>query len=168
MNSTEATLIRPFESKDLEGFHSALDTVARERRYLTLLQAPPIEECRLFVEALLENNSPQFVALSHDKVVGWCDIKRLPFQTHAHRGGLGMGILASHRGKGIGLRLIQAAIAKAKQVGIKRIELGVHADNIPALSLYEKVGFVVEGTARDAVCIDGEYIDVINMALVDR
>jgi RimJ/RimL family protein N-acetyltransferase len=44
----------------------------------------------------------------------------------------------------------------------------VHADNARAIALYEKVGFVREGVARDAVFIDGEYRDAINMAIVDR
>jgi len=43
----------------------------------------------------------------------------------------------------------------------------VHANNPRAISLYEKVGFAREGIQRDAICIDGEYCDSINMALIN-
>jgi RimJ/RimL family protein N-acetyltransferase len=44
--------------------------------------------------------------------------------------------------------------------------LNVHADNLRAIRLYEKVGFAHEGVARDAVKIDGRYIDAVNMAII--
>ena len=49
-----------------------------------------------------------------------------------------------------------------------RIELEVFANNTAAIRLYEKVGFVWEGTMRDAVLIDGTFHDVHTMAIVDR
>ena len=44
----------------------------------------------------------------------------------------------------------------------------MHFDNARATSLYEKVGFVTEGVQRDAVKIDGQYLDTIMMAIVER
>jgi RimJ/RimL family protein N-acetyltransferase len=44
----------------------------------------------------------------------------------------------------------------------------VNADNAPAIALYERVGFVLEGTMRDALAIDGKYQDALLMALVDH
>ena len=79
-----------------------------------------------------------------------------------------MGIVPAYRGRGLGLRLIQAALAQAWAARFVRVEIDVHADNARAIALYEKVGFVREGVARDAVFIDGEYRDAINMAIVDR
>lgn len=46
------------------------------------------------------------------------------------------------------------------------VELHVHADNLRAIALYEKVGFVREGMARGAIRIDGRYIDSVLMALI--
>jgi hypothetical protein len=36
--------IKPMSEEHIEGFHRVLDTVARERKYLSLLQAPSLEE----------------------------------------------------------------------------------------------------------------------------
>ena len=159
-------LILPITSEHIEGFHKALDTVAREREYLTLLEAFPLEETRAFVLGMIAKGNPQFVALAGGDVVGWCDISRHTFPSHAHSGHLGMGIIPSYRGQGLGRRLIEATLQAARDAGIERVELSVHADNSRAIALYEKVGFVREGLARRSVRIDGRYKDAIHMAII--
>ena len=79
-----------------------------------------------------------------------------------------MGVTPSHRGHGVGRRLINAALKQARETGFVRIEFDVHADNSRAIALYDKVGFVREGIVRDAVFIDGKYRDAITMAIVYR
>ena len=41
-------------------------------------------------------------------------------------------------------------------------------DNARAIALYERVGFKREGLLRDAVLLDGRYMDMILMALINR
>src|SRR5271156_2685359 len=105
--------IVPTEPEHIESFHRALDIVARERKYLALLEAPPLTQTREFVMGFLQKGGLQFVALADGEVVGWCDIQRHGFPSRAHRGTLGMGIVPAYRGRGLGLRLIQAALAQA-------------------------------------------------------
>jgi len=167
-NDIEAVTIAPITPRDVESFHQALDIVARERKYLSFLEAPPLDQTRTFILDRIGRGDPGFVAVVRGEVVGWCDISRYDRQIHAHRGALGMGIVPDYRGRGLGLRLINAALAEARRIGIVRIELSVHSDNARATSLYEKVGFVTEGVQRDAVKIDGQYLDTIMMAIVER
>jgi putative acetyltransferase len=47
---------------------------------------------------------------------------------------------------------------------LKRVELCVFTDNQSAISLYKKMGFVVEGTKKFAAIRDGSYIDEYLMA----
>jgi L-phenylalanine/L-methionine N-acetyltransferase len=49
-------------------------------------------------------------------------------------------------------------------LGLHRIELTVYVDNAPAIHLYEKFGFVIEGTARAFALRGGEYVDAHTMA----
>ena len=149
-------------------FHQTLDAVARERKYLTLLEAPPLAQTREFVLDRIARGEPNLVAIAGDQVVGWCDIARHFFPAHAHRGSLGMGLLPAWRGQGIGRRLIDGALALAWDTGFTRVELSVHADNAPAISLYQKVGFLTEGVVRDAVRVDGDYRDAVAMAILRR
>lgn len=139
--------IEPMSPDHIEGFHLVLDTVARERKYLSLLEARPLEETRQFALSSIASGNVNLVALNGGEVIGWCDIRRHFFPSHAHRGSLGMGLLPAFRGQGLGRRLIEAAISAAREAGMIRIEFGVHADNARAIRLYETVGFVKEGLA---------------------
>jgi len=98
------------------------------------------------------------------RVVGWCDIQPMPRETQAHGGVLGMGIVESHREKGIGEALMRATLEAAREAGLTRIELTVREDNLRAKALYEKVGFVTEGVKRKAALFEGKYYDLILMS----
>ena len=152
----------------VEGYRRALDVVARERKYLTMLEAQPEPDTLHFVKSNLENGNPMMLALASDEVIGWCDIRREFFPSRAHRGTLGMGLLPEWRGRGVGRRLLEATLVQARRSGFKRIELDVHADNPRAIALYEKAGFVREGIVRDASLIDSVFRDAILMAIVER
>jgi putative acetyltransferase len=47
---------------------------------------------------------------------------------------------------------------------LRRIELTVYVDNPAAVHLYEKFGFVIEGTHRDYAFRSGAYVDAYAMA----
>ena len=164
----EMVAITPLTGAHIESFHHALDIVSRERKYLSFLEAPPLDQTRRFVVDRIERGDPGYVAVVRGEVVGWCDITRHDRPVNAHCGTLGMGIIPPYRARGLGRRLIDAAVAQARKADFVRIELFVHSDNARAIALYEKVGFVREGVQRDAVYIDGEYRDAIVMAIVER
>jgi len=48
---------------------------------------------------------------------------------------------------------------------LRKITLGVAKRNIPAVELYRRIGFEVEGNYRKHVCYHGEYLDVLRMAI---
>lgn len=52
------------------------------------------------------------------------------------------------------------------QLRLERIWLDVYAENRRAQRSYQKAGFVVEGTLRSAHFADGDFHDVIRMALL--
>jgi ribosomal protein S18 acetylase RimI-like enzyme len=148
----------------IAGIHHALDMVARERKYLVFLEAPPLEKSQEFILGNMCDGNPQFVALEEGSVVGWCDIVRKNMIVRKHCGLLGMGVLREFRGRGIGTQLIAETMAAAAISGITRIELTVYAHNESARKLYDKMGFQVEGLQKRSVLIDGNYIDSIMMA----
>jgi len=157
--------IVPIAEEHVEGFHHALDEVARERCYLGFVQAPPLASAREFVQSNVANGVPQFVALCGDQVVGWCDVSPQRREGFAHCGVLGMGVCKAFRRRGIGARLIARTLERARVRGLERVELEVFASNQAAVELYKKSGFAVEGTKRNARKLDGVYDDVVCMAL---
>jgi ribosomal protein S18 acetylase RimI-like enzyme len=157
--------ILPIAEEHIEGFHRCLDAVARERRYLALVQAPPLESAREFVLSNIAQGVLQFVAVYGGEVIGWCDITPLKWDGFAHCGRLGIGVRADWRGRGIGRRLIGATLQRASEKGLERVDLEVFASNTPAIRLYESLGFVVEGIKRRGRKLDGAYDDVVEMVL---
>jgi RimJ/RimL family protein N-acetyltransferase len=159
-----AVRIVPLLPRHVRGFHEALDSVAREGRFLAMVEAPPLAAARRFVRNGAAAGSVQFVALVEDAVVGWCDISRLAWVTQRHSGTLGMGVIAARRGRGIGRALLEAALARADEVGLTRVELRVRTDNAAAIRLYERCGFEVEGTCRRYLVHEGRAHDALIMA----
>jgi ribosomal protein S18 acetylase RimI-like enzyme len=159
--------IVPITEDHIPGFRTAVDFVAREKKYLTFLEAPPLEETTKFVLNSIKQKNPHFVVLSGGKVVGWCDVLRKTHRVvYSHCGTLGIGLLPKFRGRGIGRQLMQTTIDAAWQYGMTRIELTVREHNANAIALYKKLGFQIEGLQRNAVRIDGQYQNVYAMALV--
>jgi GNAT superfamily N-acetyltransferase len=103
-------IIRRITAADIPGYHGCLDTVARERCYLAFLEAPPIGRSERFVRDQMAQGAPMLVAESGGQIVGWCDVCRLSMPGFTHRGSLGMGVHPDFRRRGIGRRLIEAAI----------------------------------------------------------
>jgi RimJ/RimL family protein N-acetyltransferase len=157
--------ITPITVAHAVSFHACLDAVAREKRWLAQIEAPPLERIEGFVRDSVAADAAQFVALDGDVVVGWADI--FPAWAHAvaHTGSLGMGLLPAWRGQGIGRALLLACIAKATAQGITRITLQARADNTAAIRLYEAVGFQHEALVRNAMRFDGVYFDALQMGL---
>lgn len=157
--------VRDASVSDLAGCHRCLDAVAQEGRWLSRLSAPPIERYTAFVAGLWEVGAPQVVAVDRKEIVGWCDITPDASPVRAHVGRLGMGLIATHRGRGIGHRLLTLAVDRARERGLERIELSVLHDNDAARALYERLGFQIEGRRVRDWSYGGIYRDSILMAL---
>lgn len=158
--------IRPITENDIDGYHYALDVVARERKYLTFLQAPPKEQTRSFVLHNMTHSVPQYVADNQSEIIGWCDVCPKRQEIFKHCAVLGMGVLPEHRKNGVGAALIESSLGLAFQQKIVRVELSVFADNDRAIRLYKKFGFRVEGELRDDAVIDGHYKNSLVMAVI--
>lgn len=154
----------PIERRHVAGFRAVLDGVARERRYLAFLEAPPPARIRRFVLDGLRAGISQHVAVDDERVVGWCDVVPKSHDTLRHSGTLGMGVAASHRGIGVGTALLRATLEGAAARGLSRIELVVRTDNVPAIELYRRHGFELEGRLRRYVIVDGAAYDALQMA----
>ncbi|WP_237152610.1 GNAT family N-acetyltransferase [Oryzibacter oryziterrae] len=163
----ETPILRPYREEDFESLRQAVGVVSRERKYLSFLDTPPLEAARAYVQECTERGDPRYVLAHAGAVVGWCDLTRFSDrEVFRHRAVLGMGLLPGWRDKGHGLPLIEATIAAGWQVGYRRIELIVRADNLRAIALYRKVGFQEEGVSRGAFLVDGVAHDDVRMALL--
>jgi len=101
-----------------------------------------------------------------ETIVGHVDLKSDPLKSGLHWCHLGIGIEAPYRGHSLGKKFMTHAIDYArKQNGLSWIELRVFANNVPALSLYRKLGFEKAGVLPDRFRLHGQSIDDIIMVL---
>ena len=98
------------------------------------------------------------------QVVGVASLT-LGTRRRAHTGSLGMGIDEAFHGQGIGTTMMTALIDLADNwYNLRRLELEVYTTNAPAIRLYQRFGFEIEGTLRAYAWRDGAYADVYVMA----
>lgn len=100
------------------------------------------------------------LAFEGDRLIGELTLKpwgRLRAVRHVVT--LGISVGRDARRKGVGRALIEHAISWAKEHGVLRIELGVFSTNTRAIALYEKLGFVHEGTKRRLFFFRDRWID---------
>jgi L-phenylalanine/L-methionine N-acetyltransferase len=106
------------------------------------------------------------VACVESEVVGQLSLQTFPTRPRRrHVGHVGMAVRDDWQGKGAGTALMQAAVDLADRwLNLTRLELEVYTDNEPAIRLYEKFGFTIEGTLAQHSFRDGRYVDSHLMA----
>lgn len=166
MVSMSSIQFRSIHMDDIKAFHACLDAVARERKYLGFVQAPPLEATHEWLQGSIARGDIRLVAVAGARIVGWCDLEVFEREGFKHLGRLGTGVLAGYRRQGLGAALLEGVLAEARERGLERIELEVYASNGPAIALYEKYGFQHEGRKRRARKLDGEYDDILIMGLL--
>jgi RimJ/RimL family protein N-acetyltransferase len=101
-----------------------------------------------------------------NEIIGHVDLAGGRLATEAHRCVLGIGIEARWCGRGLGQRLMRAAIDfAAAQPTLDWIELYVFGNNTRAQRLYQRMGFTEVGRVPDRFRIGAAVIDDIIMVL---
>ena len=123
---------------------------------------PEVEE---FIKRI--NSDPKSVmyfAWKNDDIVGCANISGMK-RRMSHRANFAISVAKSEWGSGIGSALLEKCISFAKDNGIEIINLDTRSDNIRAISLYKKFGFIKIGRMPAFSKINGEYIDADLMYL---
>jgi RimJ/RimL family protein N-acetyltransferase len=125
--------------------------VGHERRYLRTIRRSA--------------DAAVFVAEAEEGIVGRLSIARDAHPASRHVADLGLMVAGSHRRRGVGTALLDAAVGWARVNGIRKLELHVFPHNAAAIALYEKYGFRREGYRRAHYRRENGYVDAILMAL---
>jgi RimJ/RimL family protein N-acetyltransferase len=123
---------------------------ADERRYLRAIRRYP--------------NAAVYVAEDGGEIVGRLSVARDQHPASSHVADVGLMVAASHRRRGIGTALLDAAVQWGREAGVRKLELHVFPWNSAAIALYERYGFVKEGYRRGHYRRGDEYVDAILMA----
>lgn len=126
-----------------------------------------VEQEEDYIRSLEDSNScVMFVARLDGKIVGDASFTSPTRERIRHRGELGISVVKSAWGLGIGSKLMEAVIDFARNTAqVEIIFLEVRSDNARAIRLYEKFGFEKTGVARGVLKINGQRIDCDLMSL---
>jgi putative acetyltransferase len=82
-----------------------------------------------------------------------------------HSGWILLGVREEFQARGVGARLLKTLLGAATVVfGLRRVQLTVFGDNQPAIKLYQRFGFAIEGRHAEFVRRGDSFIDGFTMA----
>jgi RimJ/RimL family protein N-acetyltransferase len=137
-------------------------------RYMEVFNDYSKEDLENYLRSAEKDNALLFWAIhvkANAKHIG--NIKIDPINRYHGYGeyGIMMGD-KSEWGKGYASEATKTVIEYCfKQEGLRKIVLGVVEDNLPAVNLYKKLGFVTEGIYKDHGKYDGHYCNILRMAI---
>lgn len=168
-NHLQLTL-RPASPKDAEQVLAYLERVAGESENLAFGPGElgiSLEQEQVFLQqAEAQPTDLYLLAEIEGEIVGVLTFSAEKRPRVQHGGEFGMSVLRKHWNRGIGGRILVYLIEWARQTRvIRKINLRVRVDNLSAVHLYEKYGFVHEGRRTREFYLHGQFIDVFLMGL---
>ena len=131
------------------------------------------EEINISVESqsgflqMIENDLDNFMLAAYmdGRMVGNAAVTRVRDNfKYRHRANFGISLQEEVCGIGLGAAMIQEILEIVKQTDFEQLELTVFADNVRAIRLYERAGFVKVGSMPRAYRLkDGSYHDEVQM-----
>jgi putative acetyltransferase len=155
--------IRAAEESDAEAFHEIFAC----RQVIAGTLQLPWRSLELQRQRLRETppGVHRLVAVVDGRVVGNISLHQNQGPRRSDVAYFGMMVHDDFQNRGVGSALMAAMIELADDwLGVRRIELEVWTDNAAAVHLYEKFGFVIEGTGRQYARRAGELVDAYHMA----
>jgi len=168
LNVKPGMTIREVEETDagaLLALHCALD---QETAFMLIEpgeRSPDIEAERERIRNVRSrSNQTLLVADIGGRVVGYVAVLGGPYRRNSHTAYLVMGVLEAFSGQGVGGALLDAAMCRAANANLHRLELTVMAHNDRAIRLYERKGFLREGIRRHSLRVRDAWVDEVFMA----
>jgi L-amino acid N-acyltransferase YncA len=98
------------------------------------------------------------------KVVGWSSLNSYnPREAYRHVADLSVYIERGWRGRGVGRRLLEHLIERARALGYHKMMLSAFPFNASGVALYERMGFTRAGVFREMGQLDGRWVDTLIM-----
>lgn len=126
-----------------------------------------VEQERAFIaRAAAAERDFALIACDGARVISMLDLTSGERGRGQHVAMFGMAVAKDWRCRGLGQRMLDIAIAKAKALpDVGRIELEVQHDNHAAIQLYKKSGFIVEARDVKRINVFGASENCLTMAL---
>lgn len=159
--------IRKIQRKDANNYLEMLLNLDNETKFMLFEPGERPTDINIvdsIIKKSIDGDNLVLVAIDDEKIIGFLSAQRGVPKRIKHTAYIVVGIREKFRGKGIGSKLFFELDMWARENNITRLELSVISSNNVAKHLYEKNGFEVEGIKKNAMIIDGKYVDEFYMA----
>lgn len=167
----ERVMLREYQAEDIGAIRGWVNDEA-VTRYLSTRYWPPqtMADSQEFLSHMLQSSHNAYNFVIADRAdghyIGQLDIFRVDWRLRCGEIGMVIGG-AQDRGRGIGREALELLKRFAfLTLGLERLEMDVHMDNLPARRCYEKAGFRLEGVKRHAFYTEGRFCDVGMMSML--
>jgi putative acetyltransferase len=145
-----------------------IQSLFHERGFLdnALMRDPfaDADEINAWLDSIAATQRYELVAVHGDGCLGFAALYG-QLGHHNHCAALFLGVREAARGQGVGDFMLAALMATARRVaGFAKVHLTVLVDNAPAIALYRKHGFEIEGLHRRFARRGEHIVDAYSMA----
>lgn len=170
LKNQQRVMIREAEPRDAEQLLALIERVASESDNVTRgpgdLDISLEQERVILQEFATSPNHVYMVAEIAGEIVGGISFSGGKRPRIQHTGEFGVSVVKKCWGLGVGGSLLNAFIDWARKGKVvRKINLRVRTDNLSAIRLYEKYGFVHEGRVTREMFIRGKFVDCYLMGL---
>ncbi len=160
----ELLILRPLEREDLRFVHELDNNETVMHYWFEEPYEAFVELADLYDRHIHDQSERRFVAETAGERVGLVELVEI---NHIHRRAEFQIIIApAHQGKGYATAATRLAMDYAFTVlNLYKLYLIVDCANERAVKVYAKLGFTEEGRLREEFFVDGEYRDVLRMAM---
>jgi RimJ/RimL family protein N-acetyltransferase len=163
-------ILRRAEPNDAERLLAYINQMAGESENVTFgpgeFELSVEEESAFLQQAAASPTSLYLIAEVAGEIAGTLTFSTGKRPRLRHAGEFGMSVLRKYWNLGIGSCMLAYLIEWARQSGtICKINLRVRVDNLPAIHLYKKFGFVQEGRNTREFYLHGQFVDAYLMGL---
>jgi phosphinothricin acetyltransferase len=107
---------------------------------------------------------PVLVAEAGGEVVGWGSLNVFNSRrAYDHVADFSLYVERAWRGRGVGGRLLETLIERAREIGFHKLVLSAFPGNPAGMAVYRRTGFREVGVYREQGRLDGRWVDTVVM-----
>jgi RimJ/RimL family protein N-acetyltransferase len=160
------TALRRTDAQPLFEWINDRDTALHNNRYSPIHESDHLR----WLDSVVSAPDIRVFAIrdSQERLIGVCQLVHIDPVGRSAELRIRIG-LASDRGRGCGSHAVKELLRFAfDDLNLHRVYLHVFATNERAIRTYKRVGFREEGRLVEADYVDGRYVDVLCMAMLQR
>jgi hypothetical protein len=158
--------IRRINTNEAKPFFNCLKNIDRETKFMMLEPDERHFDEKKMKEILGDKDDYFIAAINDGEIIGFLSAQRGKYKRTRHLAYIVIGIRQEFQKQGIGSKFFDKLEEWAKENHLKRLELTVEVTNSVAINLYKRLGFVIEGTKKNTMFVDGVFVDEYMMAKV--